>query len=175
MEHVLYSNYCEWISEDDLKMAIMDNGVVESEDDITDEMMYDERNFLEESYWDDFRYELEKFFSDGNAWLLTGSIGRWDGRCRGGFIFNTFNEFARCLNACEYWKIVDNNGHLEIYGSHHDGNDFFEVKRVSNTGCEWYNNHCYDMSEEELHTKMWGNNFMTSLPHFAREVYGCKE
>ena len=33
----------------------------------------------------------------------------------------------------------------------------------------------YDMDEEELHTKMWNNNFMTSLPHFARDVYGCKE
>ena len=31
MKHVLYSNYCEWISDDDLKMSILDCGIVDDD------------------------------------------------------------------------------------------------------------------------------------------------
>lgn len=175
MKRTLYSNYYDWIDEEDLRMSILDCGIVDDEEDITDDMLIDERYHLEEIYWDDFSFELKHFFDKGNAWLLTGSIGRWDGNYRGGYIFNTFEEFCKCLEDCAYIKIVDNKGHFEVECSHHDGTNFYEVKRVSDFGCEWYDNHSWDMYEEELHTKMWNNNFMTSLPHFARDVYGCKE
>ena len=175
MKHTLYSNYYGWISEEDLKMNIMESELVDDEDDITDDMLIDERYHLEEIYWDDISYELKHFFDKGNAWLLTGSIGRWDGNYRGGYIFNTFEEFCKCLKDCDYIEITDNKGHFEVKCSHHDGTNFYEVKRVSDFGCEWYDNHSWDMCEGELHTKMWNNNFMTNLPHFARDVYGCKE
>ena len=175
MKHTLYSNYYGWISEDDLRMSILDCGIVDDEKEITDEMIWDEMRFLEEEYWNDISYELKSFFDKGNAWLLTGSIGRWDGNYRGGYIFNTFEGFCECLKDCDYVEITDNKGHLEIKCSHHDGTNFYEVKRVSDFGCEWYDNHLWDMYDEELHTKMWNNNFMTSLPHFARDIYGCKE
>ena len=175
MKHTLYSNYYGWIDEEEIKQELIDCERVECEEEITDEMIYNEMYELERMYWDDISYELKHFFDKGNAWLLTGSIGRWDGNCRGGYIFNTFEELCECLKDCDYVEIVDNKGHLEIKCSHHDGTNFYEVKRVSDFGCEWYDNHSWYMYEEELHTKMWNNNFMTSLPHFARDVYGCKE
>ena len=175
MKYTLYSNYYGWIDEEDVKQELIDCERAENEEDITDEMIWDEMHCLEEEYWDDFSYELKHFFEKSNAWLLTGSIGRWDGDCRGGYIFNTFEEFCRCFEDCDYIEITDDAGHLEVKCSHHDGTNFYEVKRVSDFGCDWYDNHYWDMNEEELHTKMWNNNFMTSLPHFARDVYGCKE
>ena len=175
MKYTLYSNYYGWISEEDVKQGLIDCQCVESEEEITDKMIWNRMHCLEELYWDDISYELKRFFEKSNAWLLTGSIGRWDGNYRGGYMFNTFEEFCRCFRDCEYIKITDNKGHLEVECSHHDGTTFYEVKRVSDFGCDWYDNHYWDMNEEELHTKMWNNNFMTSLPHFARDVYGCKE
>lgn len=176
MKYTLYSNYYGWIEEEEIKQEMIDCERVEDEEEITDEMIWDEMHFLEEMYWDDFSYELKNFFDKGDAWLLTGSIGRWDGNYRGGYIFNTFEEFCKCLEDCAYIEITDNKGHFEVKCSHHDGTNFYEVKRVSDFGCEWYNNHgCYIYDKEKVHTKMWNNNFMTSLPHFARDVYGCKE
>ena len=99
----------------------------------------------------------------------------WNGKCKGGYIFNTYDEFLDCLKDCDYVEITDNKGHFEVKCSHHDGTNHYEIKRVSDFGYEWYNNHAWDMCEEELHTKMWNNNFMTSLPHFVRDVYECKE
>jgi hypothetical protein len=175
MKHTLYSNYYGWIDEEDLKMSILDSERVDNEEEITDDMLWDEMHFLEEIYWDDFSHELKNFFDKGSAWLLVGNIRRWNGNCKGGYIFNTFEEFCKCLEDCDYIEITDNKGHLEIKCSHHDGTNHYEIKRVSDFGYEWYDNHAWDMCEEELHTKMWNNNFMTSLPHFARDVYGCKE
>ena len=175
MKHTLYSNYYGWISEDEIRQYLWDCEYIDHLDEATDDMIYNEMYELERMYWDDISYELKHFFDKGNAWLLTGSIGRWDGNYRGGYIFNTFEEFCKCFRDCDYVEITDNKGHFEVRCSHHDGTNFYEVKRVSDFGCEWYDNHSWDMYEEELHTKMWNNNFMTSLPHFARDVYGCKE
>lgn len=175
MKHTLYSNYYGWISEDEIKQELWECEYVDHIDEVTDDMIWDEMHLLEEMYWDDFSYELKHFFDKGNAWLLTGTLGLWDGSCKGGFIFKTFNEFCKCLKDCDYIEITDDKGHLKIKCSHHDGTNYFEIKHISDFGWEWYNNHCYDFYDEELHTKMWNNNFMTSLPHFARDVYGCKE
>lgn len=175
MKHVLYSNYYGWISEDEIRQYLWDCEYIDHLDEATDEMIYDAMYELERMYWDDISYELKHFFDKGNAWLVTGSVGRWDGNYRGGYIFNTFEEFCKCLKDCDYIEITDNKGHLEIECSHHDGTNFYEVKRVSDFGCEYFGTHSWELSLEEVFTKMWNNNFMTSLPHFARDVYGCKE
>lgn len=172
---ILYSNYYGWISEDEIKQNLIDCERVESEDEITDEMIWNEMHLLEEMYWDDIRYELKKFFADGDGWLLIGSLGLWDGRYRGGFVFNTFEEFCKCFTDCNYVEITDNKGHFEIKCSHHDGTNYYEVKRISDFGMEYFGNHSWGLSLDEVFCKMWNNNFMTSLPHFARDVYGCKE
>ena len=175
MKHTLYSNYYGWISEDEIRQYLWDCEYIDHLDEATDDMVYDTMYELERMYWDDISYELKHFFDKGDAWLLTGSIGRWDGNYRGGYIFNTFEEFCKCLKDCDYIEITDNKGHLEVKCSHHDGTNFYEVKRVSDFGCEYFGTHSWELSLEEVFTKMWNNNFMTSLPHFARDVYGCKE
>ena len=175
MKHTLYSNYYGWISEDEIKRYLWDCEYIDHLDEATHDMIYDAMYELERMYWNDISYELKRFFDKGDAWLLVGTLGLWDGKCKGGYIFNTYDEFLDCLKDCECWEIVDDKGHLYVKGSHHDGTNFYEVKRVSDFGYEWYSNHVWYMHEEELHTKMWNNNFMTSLPHFAKDVYGCKE
>lgn len=175
MKHTLYSNYYGWISEDEIRQYLWDCEYIDHLDEATDDMIYNAMYELERMYWDDISCELKHFFDKGDAWLLTGSIGRWDGNYRGGYIFNTFEEFCECFKDCGYIEIVDNKGHFEVKCSHHDGTNFYEVKRVSDFGCEYFGTHSWELSLEEVFTKMWNNNFMTSLPHFARDVYGCKE
>ena len=170
----IYNNYYGWIDEDEIKQSLIDCERAEDEDEITDDMIWQEMAFLEETYWDDVRYELEKFFENGNAWLLTGSLGLWSGRARGGFIFNTFDEFTSCLKDCWYIKITDDMGHLEVQCSHHDGTNYYEIKELTDEGCEWYDVNQYSKSDEELHTALWENNEWTKLPHFASRVYGCE-
>ena len=170
----IYNNYYGWIDEDEVRQNLIDCERVDSEDEITDEMIRDEIADLAAMYWDDMVWELEAFFEKGCAWLLTGTIGRWDGSYRGGFIFNTFDEFTRCLQDCESIKIVDNDGLLEVTCSHHDGTNHFEIKELTEDGCERYDDNKYDMFDEELHTELWNNDKYTKLPYFATKVYGCE-
>lgn len=171
----IYNNYYGWIDEDEVRQNLIDCERVDSEDEVTDEMVWDEIADLEAMYWDDMVWELESFFEKGCAWLLTGTIGRWDGNYKGGFIFNTFDEFAKCLKDCDYVKITDDMGHFEIECSHHDGTNYFEVKELTEDGCEWYDVNQYSKSDEELHMWLWESNEWTKLPHFAKRVYGCEE
>ena len=43
MKHVLYSNYYGWISEEEIKQELIDCERVECKEEITDEMIWDER------------------------------------------------------------------------------------------------------------------------------------
>lgn len=171
----IYNNYYGWISEEEVKQELIDCEIVDSEDEITDDMIWERTKDLEELYWDDLRIELEAFFEKGCAWLLTGTLGLWDGNHKGGFIFNTFNEFTKCLKDCDYVRITDDMGHFEIECSHHDGTNYFEVKELTEDGCVWYDDNKYDMFDEELHTALWENNEWTRLPYFASKVYGYEE
>ena len=175
MKHTLYSNYYGWISEDEIRHYLWECEYVDHIDEVTDDMIYEEMYHLEELYWDDISYELKRFFDKGNAWLLVGTLGLWYGKCKGGFVFKTFEEFCKCFEDCGYVEITDDKGHLKVKCSHHDGTNYFEVKHISDFGMEYFGEHSWELSLEEVFNKMWNNNFMTSLPHFARDVYGCKE
>lgn len=167
----IYNNYCDWISDNEVMEFLVEDCGMDRED-ITDSDIYNERRLIEEAYWEDAEYELKKFFNNGNAWLLTGTLSLWDGNHRGGFIFSTFDEFVRCLNDCEYIKIVDDDGHLHVQCSHHDGTNYFEIKELTECGGDWYEANQYDYSDRELHDILWESNMYTKIPHFAERVYG---
>ena len=46
MKYILYSNYYGWIDEEDVKQELIDCERVESKEEITDEMIWDECIFL---------------------------------------------------------------------------------------------------------------------------------
>ena len=74
-ERIIYSNYYDWISDEDLKQEMVDSELVDSIDDITQEEMYKERYFLEEMYWDDIRREIDRF-DKANKYIIFGTQAR---------------------------------------------------------------------------------------------------
>ena len=145
----------------------------ESVDDIPDEMVWKELSHQDEISWEDAQYELEKFFDPG-YWILQGSFGLWWGRPRGGFIFDSFKEMAKAWNNCDYIRLYDENGHFYIDAAHHDGTNCYEVKRLTEKGREYIENHKWD-PDEEVHDVVFNSNIYSGLPHYAHKVWGCKE
>ena len=92
-ERTIYSNYDLWEKYPDKEIIemLIENG--NEEEDITDNMIMEERYFYDECDWDNAKHELEKFFKNGNKWLLVGSVGRWDGVYKAGTVFETFDDF----------------------------------------------------------------------------------
>lgn len=175
---LIYSNfYDEGVSFDETKQFLFDERGEdegwESLSDVSDHEVWEEIAVQDEFNWSDEKYELEKFFDPG-YWILQGSFGLWWGRPRGGFIFDSFKEMAKAWNDCDYIRLYDENGHFYIDAAHHDGTNHYEVKRLTEKGREYIENHQWD-PDETVHDVVFNNNIYSGLPHYAKQVFGCKE
>lgn len=175
----IYDNYnlCKTYPDEGIKSYFMEENGYE-EDEITDEMIWKERYWLDECDWETESERLKKFFLDNpNKWILFGTIGRWDGLYRAGTIFDRFEDFFyEATEDCHYWKFYDENGHLYLTCSHHDGTCCYEIKEMTDKGREYLDNWEYNWndkrSEEYVHTQIIKR--YSRLPRFAEKVYGCK-
>ena len=177
-KNMIYSNY----DFDDYKEGaienLMENCGYESAKEIPEREIWEEVYTLQEIYWEDEKYMMKDFF-EGKTLLVCGVCGLWNGNFAAGKVI-AYNELWRTLNDCDYWEIYDEGGHFHIKGSHHDGTNHFEVKVLTEKGAEmWYRwenewSVWQNCSEEEVHEKLWKNSKYSRIPHYAREVFGCK-
>ena len=77
-----------------------------------------------------------------------------------------WKDFLRVIEDYDNLEIVDNNGHLEIVGTHHDSRDYFEIRELTRKGDEYADGYHYDKSESEDAEAVW-NNFHSRLPRLA--------
>lgn len=174
----IYNNYCLWETypDEDMKENLMVNGY--EEDEITDEKIWEERYFYDELDWEDTKIQLEDFFSKGNKWMLFGEVGRWNGVYKAGTVFETFEDFFyKATKDCDYIHFYDENGHLYLTCSHHDGSCHYEIKEVTDEGIQylenWEDNWNDKRTEEYVHTQIFRR--YSRLPRFAEKIYGCKK
>ena len=167
-----FDNYdMDWIcTEENAIQYLIDCGEYENEDSISQEEIWKTIYFHEEIYWDDFKREINECMKDA-TYLLCGTVGRWNGRGKGGAFVETVEDIVNGFGQnCDYFKFYEQNGHFYVKCSHHDGTNYAELKRVSDRGMEYYRNNEYEKYDKELHETMWNSNFMTSLPHFGKKL-----
>lgn len=176
-QRLIYDNYDLWETySQDAREYLEENHKPEE---ITDSMIWDEIYFQDRVNWEDELENLKQWFV-GYRFLLCGTVGRWNGSFAAGTVFDDFEKtFYEAIRDCDYWKIWDENGHLYIKCSHHDGTNFFEIKRITERGCNLLEKWEYDYddprTEEQIHWTIWNNNFYSALPHFAHNMYGCRK
>lgn len=125
--------------------------------------------WLDLEEWQNIQTELEVLFKQDD-YLLIGYFGSWKGRIAGGKFIRHFKELQKAISHLEYIRIIDRNGHLLIEGSHHDGNDCYELKRLTKKGIELAS--CYNFEDDrKLHSTIMQCNFYSALPNFAKKVY----
>lgn len=109
--------------------------------------------------------------------VCVGSCGRWDGVYDGGFVSDDIDEvLEKVLKDCDYVKIWDENGHLFIHGTHHDGSITVEVKALTAKGSEYYDNWNYG-SDNRTEREVMENLFKrySVLPRLVERVWGGKK
>ena len=169
----LLSLFLFWFSSFNLVIALIANGV--EVENITEEKIWEEIYFIDSINWEEEKERLVDFFKN-NTWILQGYTGRWNGNYKGGFIFTDFEEmFDRVTKDCDYIHIYDENGHLFLKCSHHDGTNLYEIKKVTEKGINYIDRWEYDWNdkrtEEYVHNKVMER--YSTLPHFAHTIYGC--
>ena len=175
-ERVLYDNYdlSETYPDKDIDELLIENGVVEDAEEITDEMRWKERYNEDEFAWDAAKEELDEFF-DGKKCLIMGETGLWHGVYHGSDIGEFWELFNKAITDCDYIKIYDINGHFHLTCSHHDGRCHYEFKIVTSEGEEYYDRWNYgsdNRRECDVHKQIYKK--YSKIPHFMHKVYGCK-
>ncbi len=173
-EITIYDNYYSYDREKEIREFLFkeyaeENGYPSPED-IPDERVFDEMDYQDREQWLDVKAELQSLF-DKNVYLLTGTCGKWYGNCDGGEFIRSVDDLLRCIDHLDYIRIYDKNEHLYIHGSHHDGNDDYELKRLTHKGYE-YADRNYFAHDRHLHNTIMNNNFFSALPRYAKLVYG---
>jgi len=175
MKHTIYSNYNLDEMYADARQYLIDECecAEPSDDAVWDEIMNEDA-----LNWDCEKYELNKFFKDKYC-IFVGTVGRWDGTYEGGKIGKFWDLFYSALTDCHYFELYDEDGHLFLHGSHHDGDVSFEIKILTDKGYNFSENWSYsydkkyDYSLQEMHNKIMNCSFLSRLPHFSKTVYGC--
>lgn len=176
VERKIYDNYELWETYPDEEMIenLVRRGYLR--DEITDNNIWEERNSCDGNDWIKAKRKLKEFFLNGNKWMIFGEIARWNGVFKAGMVFDTFDDFFyKATSDCDYWKFYDENGHLYLTCSHHDGTCHYEIKEVTDKGIQYLENWEYgndDRTEEYVHTQIF--NRYSRLPRFAEKIYGCK-
>lgn len=176
-KRTIYSNYDLWgdYEEDAREYFEYTYG---DDKEPTQEELWDIIHSLDEDAWEIEKENLEKFFSEG-TWILRGTVSRWDGTYPAGTIFTDFMDmFSKATEDCDYIHIYDENGHLYLKCSHHDGTNLYEIKKLTEKGevyLENWENSGWDdkRSERYVHDQIMKR--YSVLPHFAHKVYGCSK
>lgn len=141
-----------------------------SPDDMPMRRVSDAMNDQDYSDWNDTKTALENIFKN-DYYLMTGYCGTWHGNLDGGTFIFSMNDFMSAISHLEDIRIIDRNGHLIVEGSHHDGSDRYELKRLTRKGYLLADSN-YFAHDKHLHETIMNNNFYSALPYFAKHVYG---
>lgn len=154
--------------------CILENNEDLTIEDITEEMIYDWWHSDCEIWFDAEYHQLKNYFKDDTI-ICFGSVERWCGMYEGGRIFDDFEKAFREMTVdCDYIKIYEDNNHLYIKCSHHDGTNYFEIKKLTEKGKEYYDNWCYswdNRSEQYIHNQII--KYYSRLPRYCKNVWGC--
>lgn len=145
---------------------IFDNYDDDYEDDFGNDLMWD--------LYDEAIGELDLLFN--NSVVAFGSVGRWNGIFKGGRIYKDIREAIYDITEdCPYIKIYDENGHLFVHCTHHDGSCSFELKAMTKDGEDYYDrwNYGYDNRTERECIEQIVKRY-SKLPNAYHNIYGGK-
>ena len=172
----IYDNYDLWeqYPDEDIKETILASDWVEDESEITDEMIMNLRYDEDEVNWRCTKMELTKYFK-GKTVGFFGEVGRWDGVYKAGKIGEFWDLFYKAIADCAYIRIYDENGHMYLTCSHHDGTCHFEIKEITDKGTEYLDRWEYgtdNRTEQYVHNQIFKQ--YSRVPRMAQKVYGCR-
>ena len=175
-ERIIYNNYDLWEQYPDKEIDIMarECGWIDEDEEITDEMRTRWRYWEDEANWDNEKEMLENFF-DGKTVAFFGEVGLWNGIYKCGQIGEFWDLFSKAIEDCSYIKIYDENGHMYLTCSHHDGTNHFEIKILNDDAEDYYDRWSYgtdNRKEYEVITQIYKR--FSKIPRYAQNVYGCK-
>lgn len=114
-----------------------------------------------DNQWMDAEYIFEELNKQAEQFLMIGSCGLWNGRVNGGKILNNLMDFTQYTFDYTIIELKENTGEIRIETHHHDGVNNYTIKPISKRGETFIDNHYYNLTDEELHNKLYNTRGLT--------------
>ena len=169
MEHLIYDNYAILTDDNDkeLKESLSERRDIPIED-ITEEMLQDERNDMTEMYFQD---ELDNLDQELEGRIIAiADLGLWTGRVSGYKIGGTnLNEVMKIDNH-DYIKVYSDGFNIRKESSHHDGTNRMLFRMVrENRNIDHFTDMVYN---GKTISKSVLNYYTKSIEKNIRNIYG---
>ena len=179
----IYDDYYSSEREKAAREDLFDNYAEEegwkSPDDIPDERVSDYLDDENAIAADDLKENMDKFFRETDYFVIRGSIGRWNGTRTGFSIISDFDDVLDHLKDCDNARFYENtDGDLCIEGSHHDGDNSFDVLPISDEGIhklEDMDMDIDDIDDSDKRVREWLNDPSNFEHGFFHKYYGFTE
>lgn len=104
-------------------------------------------------------------------YLVTGDLGLWYGTVQGGKIIR---GLWRAIHECfeDYNHIYQEGKRLKVKAIHHDGTNLFQIKELTNRGVAYWQRHEEEMSDRELHQRLFKDSHYSHEVSMFNEIYG---
>lgn len=168
MKRMLFSNYVEDLMSEEEAREMLDDLNNELPLDVVQQSI----TLASENDWDDFFGEFERLLKTKN-YIAVGSCGLWYGRVEGGLVIENSHQFYQLLKDCDYIKVEDDNGKLLIKCSHHDGDNYYELKELTTKGNEYFTRNEYELTRKQMCEKLFNSRNYSKLPRLHEKLYGC--
>lgn len=130
-DFVLFNNYDVSAAYEDAKQFLFERDDIDGN--ITESDIWEEVAFNEQMYWNDVTEQLKNFMA-GKKFIIVGTNGLWNGNVDIAVIIDNYDDLRKAWKDCDYINIYEANGHLYIQSSHHDGNNHYELRELTERG-----------------------------------------
>ena len=174
-KHMIWTNNPYDFNEEEMKEVWLETAEANDweipEDGPSDIQLWDEWYDQNEINWDDIEGEV-KYHNEEGSYLIIASLGLWNGRFDGGKIIDGY--LTEAIRACfeDYNKVYWQDKNLKVEAIHHDGTNYFIIKKLTDKGIEFYNNHYYDYDDRTLHQKLFKDAHYSHSVDFFAKLYG---
>ena len=175
--HLIYTDHPYDFNNDEMKEVWIEEQWYltgeEPEEDPTEDQLWETWNDLCEQSWDDIQGEC-KFANETGTYLVIASLGLWNGRFDGGKIIS--GQLDEVIQRCfeDYNRVYMESRNLQISATHHDGTNYFTIKKLTPKGEEYAERHGWDMSDRELHKRLFKDSHYSHCVRFFADLYGWK-
>jgi hypothetical protein len=163
----IFNNYNSYEVVEEIKLDLKADSEYDdmSETELSD-YAYDLASEYEREDWEEMISVLDRNLQ--TKWIVSASIGTWQGRRDGYRIFDDTKEMLSVLcEHCDYIKVWIENNNLFIKASHHDGTNIYQCKVLTPKGCITFDNwnwgcgdgKLFEKSEFEVYEMLFAFNF----------------
>ena len=174
-KNIIYSNDPYDFNEEEMRESWLESAEANDweipEDGPSDDEIWQEWYDQNERNWDDIEAEV-KYHNERGSYLIIASLGLWNGRFDGGrLVEGTLSEAIRtCFE--DYNRVYWQDKNLKVSAVHHDGTNYFIIKKLTDRGIEFYNNHEWEMDARTLNEKLFRDSHYSHSVDFFARIYG---